>query len=905
MKTIKQENLSVLSRTYVYKRGHLLLVAAFAGFHFSCPEKLIDEGDIWAAGEASLGENDYLDQGFPRLSGEVILHARCYTPEGKSMQACPVSFRLGSIKKELYVFGDRHWNRTAGVYTGISDPVPFTSMDITWENAFGGEGYKLNPRGKGAIEIKDSAGHSYLPLPNIEDPRDLVCAAGKKYKPISFDYIGPERTASEEIDKLGTYDEKWLIYNWPYMPDDFDLQAGYAAPGDQRLKEGFFNGDEEVVLKNMHPKKSAIKTKLPGIRVRGFFKGSRFEKRFFEELTMELDKIWIFPHLETGILVWHALTSIADEEASEVTDLVVFSERLDEPAKPASYYEAMTEQTETDGAPEELSVVRSEEALKAEKAVPTDSGAKMAAAGIITAAAGLAAADVKEYEEAHAMLIEVQKDIAGKEAELDKMLKDLGVEYGEPKEGKPHREPAAFEAVSPEEMLKNIENSKGEAEEKLNKIFSGLGVDVNAQLPLYEPLPIKNPNEIIESLKSAGVEDAGLFGMILGLGAEYAALKIGIEKLMKEAENIRKTSVPDEKADIREPEAPPEPEKTLFTREDVLAGYKAGEKFDGFDLTGIDLSGCVLTGISLRGSMLEKANLADADLSGADLTEAILTGADISKCKMPGADLSGISASRIKAKEADLFSARLNSADLSQADLSQAVLTKAILDEADLEGALMKGSCCDEMSGRDAVFTGANFTDADMSGAVLVKADLRETAISNCKFWRADLREADFSGAKGEGTSFTEAKMAQTRAGEDTAFKKSDFSGADISSSSWQESSFEDCAFVNAALYDAVFIKCCFAGSNFSGADAKRTRFDYSDLSDVNMTGINLFNGSLRKAVLVRSDLSNSNLFAVEFYKAVFRDTNIQGANVKRTFFERYTPDGKTTWRWTHEKETV
>ncbi len=905
MKTTKEEHLSVLARTYVYKRGHLLLVAAFAGFHFERPDELIDEADIWTAAELSLGENDYLDQGYPRISGEVILRARCFAPEGKAMQACPVSFHIGDIKKTLYVFGDRQWNKTAGIYTGISDPIPFTSMDITWENAFGGEGGKLNPRGKGMTEIVDSSGHSYLPLPNIEDPDDLVCVPKKQYKPVSFDYIGPERTGSEEADKLGTYDEKWLIYNWPYLPDDFDIQAAYAAQKDQHLKDGFFIGNEHIVLENMHPEKPVIKTKLPGIRVRGFIKGTRFDKRFFEELTMELDKIWIFPHLETGILIWHALTSIADEEASEITDLVVFSERLDEPAKPVSYYESMTKEEieeQMEEMPEKSSAARPEEFSGAAVAMPMDSGSKMAAAVGFTVAGGSAAVDVEAFEEAHSSLLILQKEISGKEAELNQMLRDIGVDYEEPREDRPIPETTYYEAKNPEEMLKDIEKTKSDAEEKLNKMLSDLGVDINAQPPAYEPPAIKNPNEIVESLKSAGIDDAALFGMILGLGAEYAALKIGIDKLMKQAESM-KTVMPDEKEIINELEAPPEPEKTIFTREDVLAAYKAGKKLDNLDLTGIDLSECVLTGAFLRNSILEKANLAGADLSGADLKDAILTDADMSKCKMTGADLSGVSASRIKAKEADLTSAGFQMADLSKADLSGAILTKAMLEEADLEGACLKGSLCHKVSGNNVRFTGADLSDVDMTDSILVKADLRESIINKTIFNGADLKEADFSGAKGGGISFARAKMVGTRAGEDTVLKRTGFTNADLTASSWQDCSFEECSFVDAVLDDALFVKCRFDGSNFSNASAKRSCFDYSDLSNTNMTGVNLFNASLRKAVLVRSDLSNSNLFSVEFYKSVFRDTNLHGANVKRTFFERFTPEGRTTWRWTQEEE--
>lgn len=902
MKTTKHDNLSVLSRTYVYRRGHLLLVAVFAGFRLEKPDELIDESDIWTTAELSLGDNDYLDQGYPRPSGEVILRAKCFTPGGKPVPACPVSFQVGKMSKTLYVFGDRQWHKTVGVYTGISDPVPFTGMDITWENAFGGEGCALNPGGKGMSELKDSGGHSYLPLPNIEDPDNLVCVAKKQYMPVSFDYMGPQRTGSDEKDKVGTYDEKWLIYNWPYLPDDFDLRASYAAPKDQRLKEGFFHGNESVVLKNMHPEKPLIKTKLPGIRVRGFFKGARFEKKFFEELTMELDKIWIFPHLETGILIWHAITSIADEEASEVTDLLVFPERIDEPEKPLEYYLAMTGQEEP-GEPPELQPLQE---LRPGDTDPADASLLTAAAvaAATAAAAAMPGHSADALEQANPVLVALQREIEDKEAKLKQMLSDLGIDYEKQEEGKSPPASALLGAAGPEELLKILEQRISEAGKEFDKMLSDLGVDTTSQPSPLSTQPVLNPEEIIENMKRAGVDDAGLFSMIMGLGSEYAILKVEIEKLLKEQESFHAPE-PEKGMKAGEPEALPEPESAALTRDHVLAGYKAGRSFEGTDLTGIDLSGCDLKGICLRGAVLEKVNLSGADFSGADLTDAILTGADLTKCRMAGAELSGASASAVKAGQADFSSARLQAADLSKADLTESCLTKALLEEADLEGASMKKIICREMSGNGARFAGADLTGADMSAAALAGADFTEAVMDNAVFQGADLSEADFSGSKGECVSFRGAKMALSRAGENAAFGKTDISGADLTAASWQDCRFEKCSFTDALLDEAHFVKCSFSGSNLSGASAKESCLDNSDFTDANMTGMNLFKGSLRKSVLLRTDLRNSNLFALEFYKAVFRDTNIQGANVKRTFFERLTPDGRTTWRWTREEERM
>ena len=39
------------------------------------------------------------------------------------------------------------------VITGITDPEPITTMDISYENAFGGAEFPKNPLGKGMIRV--------------------------------------------------------------------------------------------------------------------------------------------------------------------------------------------------------------------------------------------------------------------------------------------------------------------------------------------------------------------------------------------------------------------------------------------------------------------------------------------------------------------------------------------------------------------------------------------------------------------------------------------------------------------------------------------------------------------------------------------------------------------------------
>ncbi|NIO06635.1 MAG: DUF2169 domain-containing protein, partial [Deltaproteobacteria bacterium] len=73
-----------------------------------------------------------------------LVVGKCFAPGGKPVPAYEVCLQIGPIRKTLHVFGDRFWKRKAGVVKTISDPLPFTEMAISYDNAFGGPDYKKN-----------------------------------------------------------------------------------------------------------------------------------------------------------------------------------------------------------------------------------------------------------------------------------------------------------------------------------------------------------------------------------------------------------------------------------------------------------------------------------------------------------------------------------------------------------------------------------------------------------------------------------------------------------------------------------------------------------------------------------------------------------------------------------------
>jgi hypothetical protein len=99
--------------------------------------------------------------------------------------------RIGSWSSYAIVHGDRSWKRSM-LRWGSTNARPFSEMPVSWSTAFGGVArqndtpipHDANPRGKGYII--DTDGIDGTPLPNIEDPEDLLEYPGQRVRPFGF-----------------------------------------------------------------------------------------------------------------------------------------------------------------------------------------------------------------------------------------------------------------------------------------------------------------------------------------------------------------------------------------------------------------------------------------------------------------------------------------------------------------------------------------------------------------------------------------------------------------------------------------------------------------------------------------------------------------------------------------------
>ena len=339
MKIIKDSKTALLIKSFLLDNKDHLSVTAMHYFDLARCDEPLEEQAMWKETMAELGDV-VLDMGMPKPNAEVLLSGCCHNLlVGES--SSHVGVKVGSIEKELYVFGERRWEMGL-----ISAPLPFKKIPLTYDNAFGGVSFAKNPVGKGYGERGF--------LPNIEDPKHLIASQNDTTDPAGFmpyDVSWPQCS-----EKLGTYDEKWKRELWPGFAADMDYTYFNLAPDDQQQKH-YFEGGESIELTNMHPKHHFIRSTIPQTTIRCFatsIEDDEVEK--FQEIVMQRDTLWLFPELQRGILVFRGTIEVSDEEYSNLKYLNLKSLQSDETPKSLDAQYALQKKeldksTEIDSAP--------------------------------------------------------------------------------------------------------------------------------------------------------------------------------------------------------------------------------------------------------------------------------------------------------------------------------------------------------------------------------------------------------------------------------------------------------------------------------------------------------------------------------------------------------------------------
>jgi len=332
MRGVKPFKLSFLTRPFSFGGGHHLGVSVLGYFSLCEDLQLLTDAEMWMEIPEVMGKEFALDEGIPKSRSEFLLAGSAFQPDGVPGPVRHVQVTVGSIRRSLSVIGDREWRR--GVPT---EPLPFTSMPLTWANAFGGESYEANPIGKGFAPIEGPDGERHL-LPNVELPGQLIRSPKDRPRPASFGAV--PFTSPERISLAGTYDKEWLDTRFPGFAEDMDWRMWNLGSPEQQREEPF-RGDEPILLEHLHPTKERLSARLPGIVARCFVIQTVPEGSKLEEVPLRLTTVWLFPSIERGVVVFHGAHPVAEDDGYDVETILVAAERLGAPPRPREHYEGV------------------------------------------------------------------------------------------------------------------------------------------------------------------------------------------------------------------------------------------------------------------------------------------------------------------------------------------------------------------------------------------------------------------------------------------------------------------------------------------------------------------------------------------------------------------------------------
>ncbi len=259
---------------------------------------------------------------------DIVLDAAAMAPDQRPAEVVSVAVKVGKTEKKLAIFGDRFWNHTAVLGTGytMTRAKPFLEKPIVYEDAFGGidkisGAYCAeNLVGKGLYSDKSGNNLAGKPLPGVENPRQLIRSIEDRPRPVGFGFYG--RAWQPRAAYAGTYDRAWCDTRAPQPPEDFNPRFYNGAHPDLQV-DGYLNGDEPVMLRNLTPEGETA-FRLPGIRmycrVNRKHENGHPEK---EDMTMNLDTLFMEPGKKRFCLVWRAWTGLEDLSASEVAKVAI------------------------------------------------------------------------------------------------------------------------------------------------------------------------------------------------------------------------------------------------------------------------------------------------------------------------------------------------------------------------------------------------------------------------------------------------------------------------------------------------------------------------------------------------------------------------------------------------------
>jgi uncharacterized protein YjbI with pentapeptide repeats len=715
-----------------------------------------------------------------KAKADLTLTGAAYAPAGSPCKVLDVEFGLESAPRRLRIVGDRVRGVDALGRPTATEPMPFASMPLAYDRAYGGPGFHQNPAGCGFVPGgMDPAAVQGLPLPNLLDPAHDHAGAFDQPSVVGFGPLNPHWSGRRAF--LGTYEADYAETLWPCFAADFDWEYFNAAPEAQRFPKPLA-GDEVVVARNLNADNPAMRIVLPAWRSRAFalVSSQPDEAPTLSEVGLALDTVHVDLDAMLLSLVWRGHFEVSSSRYPEVQRIYLAREDLAaDPLSAQTYRDRLAAIIEAENPPPPPPMPPSpeeEDSTLASKVEESDDADLRAEMDEMLAA-------LKSQLHPDAVPPEVYRELID-ERDLDRFADRLR---------------AALPDRS--EEFKAAEQA---AREKLKADFIAQGLDPSI-------LDLEDEPDVQEDATAEATDDSGWTRERV-----YAAHRSGEALDGLDLSGLDLSNLPLDGASMKQSIL----SRCRLTQSSLVGADLTGAYLDGAELIETDFSSATLEGADLSTVRADRAAFRSATLAGADLSEAILAscsfaGADLTGCLLVGADLRMADFTGATAKSATFAGALLEAARFVRCNLAEASIEQCQGGQADFSGAdcervraaecRLPGAKFTEVSGNYASFPNSQLDGADFSFADLVRADL-----SGCSLVRASLDAVDFTtgmatDADLRGTRIRSAKLFMA------TFERARLVGADLR---------------GACLFRAELLDAEIDGVNWLNADLGGTRID-------------------------------------------------------------------------------
>lgn len=852
MRVAKSSYVGVLTRPYEAGGRKYLGIANFLFAPIGATPSLISEAALWPFFQSCRETGGAIDHGIPKSRAEYLVSGACYPPGGKAT-ACACRVKLGQNEKVLAVFGNRAW-----IDGQASDAMPFESMPLLWERAFGGPRFPANPCGRG--QVPDGTDPALHRLPNVEYLERRVQSPKDFPPPANFGPIDP--SWPQRLQWAGTYDAQWLQTLYPGFPEDLSPQYHNRASADQQF-EGFLAGDEAYELENLHPQQNLISGRLPRLRTRSFVTRGRDASGPIEDVPMRLTTVWFFPDAMRMILVFHGQAETLEDDASDIAHLLVAAETVDADKGIARYTGLR------DARVDQKSAMYA--ALREEDLLP---------AGLSVDDGGLSQTVASLSPQGH----QLNNLVRRQEREVEQ-ARDLVRSHGlDPDKHAPvlrpaapapaiHDVPALAQRLTAEaEQLKaRMLDDVARTDAELDELFRSLGKDYG-QIRAERSQKPSGPPRLSARRELRGLtqdRDRLPVGSLARQELDNYLKDEKFRRLFSDAETQSRDAYRST-AQFQAPAPPMPPARAQRVRRRTEQRHRLGLSFRAADLTGADLSDLDLRGADFREALLESVNFDGSRLAGCDFSRAVLAraslrGADLSGCRLAAANLAGCRCESARFDRADLNGAIVSNAELASASFQDCVLDAADFSEAKFDATDWARCRAHRLVFLDMRLSGLRAIGADLSGAVFLKC-----ALDGAEFSGAKLEGAVFSGCSGA-ARFEGAAMSRTCFVEGCDLSNAILDRADLRFANFRGARLAGVSLSAAVAIGADFSEAIMDAAVFERGDFREARFCRTSLQAANLRRTNLMNAVMQNALLHDTDMQQSNLFQADLARVSVR----------------------------------